>query len=531
MIVDSHIPSVLARSADMLAKTTTIAAPATPPGRGGIGVIRISGSKTRRIAREILGHLPPPRRAVHKNFRDASGSPIDAGLALFFPAPHSFTGEDVLELHGHGGPVVMDLLLRRVIRLGAEPAKPGEFSQRAFLNGKIDLLQAEAIADLIDSVSEQAARGAQRSLEGQFSRVIHALLERLAALRAYIEAAIDFPDEDIDFLSEGDTGNRLAAITRDLDAIFDAARQGSLLREGIRVAIAGRPNVGKSSLLNVLAGRDTAIVTDIPGTTRDVLREHIRIDGHPFHLFDTAGIRQAPDRIERHGIRRAFDAMQDADILLLVIDENALQPQDHEILARFRSRPDPADRPPQPPFQQEIPKPRPRGAGLGVGEGNTREGSGPGARDDDRQPGSLESHIENGDEQAFASSSPITLIIQNKIDLTHLSPEILATDLGPQVRLSAKTGAGISLLRQQLKVQIQTRQTTEGVFLARRRHLNALERARSALDSARQQLTADAPELLAEDLRRIQQALGEITGQYTTEDLLDRIFSDFCIGK
>nr|VFJ55069.1 MAG: tRNA modification GTPase trmE [Candidatus Kentron sp. FW] len=482
-----------------LSTKTTIAAPATPPGRGGIGVVRISGPKVEYIAKQILGDLPSPRHATYHNFRDASGEPIDTGLALFFPAPHSFTGEDILELHGHGGPVVMDLLLNRAIGLGATLAKPGEFSQRAFLNGKIDLLQAEAIADLIDSVSEQAAKSAQRSLQGQFSRAIHALLQRLIALRTYVEAAIDFPDDDVDFLSGHDTDHRLAAITKDLDTILRAASQGNLLREGIRIAIAGRPNVGKSSLLNALAGRDTAIVTDIPGTTRDVLREHIQLDGHPLHIFDTAGLRETRDPVEQQGVERAMDTAQNADILLLVVDEKGPQPEDEKILARFQPHPDAATRPPSiPSFRQELSEP-------GTGDGKDRP--------DPRQ------------------SPPTIIIVQNKIDLIDAPPQVITTELGIRICLSAKTGAGLHLLRTHLKTQVGFQQTTEGLFLARRRHLDALERTRLALDSARQQLAAGAGELLAEDLREMQQALGEITGQYTSEDLLDRIFSSFCIGK
>ncbi|VFM95233.1 MAG: tRNA modification GTPase trmE [Candidatus Kentron sp. G] len=457
-------PHEIRSSGEPPGKITTIAAPATPPGRSGIGIIRVSGPKVTRIAEGILGVLPAPRHATYKSFRNALGEPIDDGLALFFPAPHSFTGEDILELHGHGGPVVLDSLLRRTVELGAVPAEPGEFSQRAFLNGKLDLVQAEAIADLIDSASEQAARAARESLQGRFSQAIRDLMARVLDLRTYIEAAIDFPDDEIDSLSASGTGDHLAAIGADLARISHAARQGSLLREGARIVIAGRPNVGKSTLLNALAGRDIAIVTGIPGTTRDVLREPIQLDGCPFHLFDTAGLRETRDEVEQQGVRRARDTIGQADILLLVVDENGPQPQDHEILAGFHPR-------------------------------------------------------------------PTTLIVQNKIDLAGIRPEVFATGPGIRVNLSAKTGAGLDLLREQLKTQAGFRRDTEGIFLARRRHLDALERARSAFESAGRQLAAEASELVAEDLREMQQALGEITGQYTTEDLLDRIFSGFCIGK
>jgi len=425
----------------------------------------------------------------------------------------------------------MDLLLKRAIQLGAEPAKPGEFSQRAFLNGRLDLVQAEAIADLIDSVSEQAARSAQRSLQGQFSRAIHAVLEPLIALRAYIEAAIDFPDDDVDFLSDSDTGHRLTALTKDLHRILDTARQGSLLREGVRIVIAGRPNVGKSSLLNALAGQDTAIVTDIPGTTRDVLREHIHLDGYPLHLFDTAGLRQTQDRVEQQGVQRAMDTIREADILLLVVDEKGPQSEDLAILAGFQPshplppscRVDKAARP-HPPHGR-IPYDRKEVdadlAALSVpylGTPSSEAGA---------------SRIAFPS-RAWEQAKPLhaaTIIVQNKIDLIHARPQVLTTDIGIQVNLSAKTGDGLPLLRQQLKTQSGYQQSTEGLFLARRRHLDALERARLALHSAHQQLAAGAGELVAEDLRQAQQALGEITGQYTTEDLLDRIFSSFCIGK
>nr|VFJ52535.1 MAG: tRNA modification GTPase trmE [Candidatus Kentron sp. DK] len=460
----------------MRSKTTTIAAPATPPGRGGIGIVRISGPKTVPIAESILGSIPPPRYATYKNFRDARGEAIDSGLALYFPSPHSFTGEDTLELHGHGGPVVMDLLLRRVLALGAVLARPGEFSERAFLNGKLDLVQLEAIADLIESSSEQAANAARRSLQGIFSRAIRELLERLLELRTHIEAAIDFPDDEIDLLSAPETGTRLMAITDELQRVLDAAHRGSVLREGARIVIAGRPNVGKSSLLNALAERETAIVTDVPGTTRDVLREHIHVDGLPLYLFDTAGLRETRDPVERQGVRRAMDAIGKAELLLLVVDEKGPQAEDRALLEKLR------------PSQ---------------------------AKETESEP----------------ARRAATITVQNKIDLIGGQPEVLHTESGVRVALSAKTGAGLPLLREQLRRQAGLQQDTEGLFLARRRHLDALERVSSALDSAKRQLLAGAGELLAEDLRRAQQALGEITGEFTTEALLDRIFSGFCIGK
>ena len=301
--------------------TDTIAAIATPPGRGGIGIVRISGPSAVDIARNMLGVLPQPRIAQCTTFRDAQVCVIDVGLALYFAAPHSFTGEDVLELQGHGGPVVMDRLLKRVVELGARLARPGEFSQRAFLNGKMDLAEAEAIADLIDSSSEHAARLAVRSLQGEFSRCVQALLQQLIHLRAYVESAIDFPDEEIDFLSEGQVGTRLGEVIAQLQAALNSARQGSLVREGMTVVIAGQPNAGKSTLLNALAGHDLAIVAEIPGTTRDVLRAEIDLDGLPLHIIDTAGLRDSVDPVELEGMRRAWQQIEQADRILLLIDD------------------------------------------------------------------------------------------------------------------------------------------------------------------------------------------------------------------
>jgi len=446
--------------------TDTIVAIATPPGRGGVGVVRVSGSTVPTLAQQLLGKLPSPRYAEYTSFRDHEGAPLDRGLALYFPAPHSFTGEHVLELHGHGGPVVMDLLLQRVISLGARAARAGEFSERAFLNGKLDLAQAEAIADLIESSTEQAARAAQRSLAGDFSAHIRNLIEQITELRAYVEAAIDFADDDVDFLSVPHVGERMQTLLRDLDAVLAGARQGSLLREGLRVVITGRPNVGKSSLLNCLAGREAAIVTDIPGTTRDVLREVIQLNGLPLHLMDTAGMRESGDIIEQEGMRRAQAELAQADHVLLVVDDVAgLAAEDRATIAAM-----------------------PAGVALTV--------------------------------------------VYNKCDLSRCPPQREDGVAHATVRLSARTGAGMDLLRERLQESAGYLGASAGIFSARRRHLDALIRARAALESGCQQLYARrAGELLAEELRQAQNALAEITGAFTTEDLLGRIFSSFCIGK
>lgn len=449
-------------------RTDTIAAIATPAGRGGVGVVRVSGLLTRRIANEVLGCVPEPRRAEYRTFRAEEGEALDTGLALFFPRPHSFTGEDVLELHGHGGPVVLDRLLRRLLALGARHARPGEFSERAFLNDKIDLAQAEAIADLIDSASEQAARAATRSLSGEFSARVHALVEELTALRVYIEAAIDFPEEEIDFLADAELRRRFLALRHGLDAVIGAARQGCLLREGIRVVIAGRPNAGKSSLLNRLAQRETAIVSEIPGTTRDVLREYIAIDGLPLHVIDTAGLRDSEDPVERIGIHRAWSEIEAADRILLVTD--SMQSSAAADFALLKDQPE--------------------------------------------------------------LSSRITLV-HNKIDLSGRTADWREEEGGrAEVWLSAATGEGIELLRAHLKACMDYQSAGEGVFSARRRHLDALARADRNLSEALRQINeARAGELAAEELRQAQQALGEITGAVTSDELLGRIFASFCIGK
>jgi tRNA modification GTPase len=444
----------------------TIAAVATPPGRGGIGVIRVSGPLAATIAREMLGEVPRPRRAVLRAFRNAEGQSLDNGLALYFPAPGSFTGEDVLELHGHGGPVVMDMVLARTLQLGARMAQPGEFSRRAFLNDKLDLAQAEAIADLIDSGSVEAARAALRSMEGEFSVAVNSLTEAVTETRMHVEAAIDFPEEEIDFLADTALRARIDGAIELCAQIAANARQGALLREGMTVVIAGRPNAGKSSLLNRLAGYDAAIVTAIPGTTRDVLRERISIDGMPLHVADTAGLRDEADIVEAEGIRRARQEMSRADRILYVVDG--------------QRRPDP----------NEV----------------------------DRELAALPADI------------PATLVV-NKIDLLGTSSRYEQSQ-PPRLYLSASTGEGLDLLREHLKECMGFQGADAGTVSARRRHLDALARADRHLQEARRQLLEQrAGELMAEELRQAQQALAEITGEFTSDDLLGRIFSSFCIGK
>jgi tRNA modification GTPase len=446
--------------------TDTIAAIATPPGRGGIGIIRVSGPLVPDIARGMLGGVPEPRHVALKVFRDAQGEPLDTGLALYFPAPNSFTGEDVLELHGHGGPVILDMLLARCLELGARLAQPGEFSRRAFLNDKLDLAQAEAIADLIDSGSSEAARAALRSLQGEFSVAVRSLTDAVIEARMHVEAAIDFPEEEIDFLADEALHARLDAAIGSCAEITAKARQGSLLREGMTVVIAGRPNAGKSSLLNRLAGYDAAIVTAIPGTTRDVLRERISIDGMPLHVADTAGLREEADIVEAEGIRRAHQEMTRADRILYVID--AARNLDEAAIEREIS---------------SLPK-----------------------------------------------EIPLTLIF-NKVDLVG-EPSRYEQSQPPRLHLSATTGEGIDLLREHLKECMGFLGAEAGTISARRRHLDALSRAAAHLEEARRQLVEHrAGELMAEELRRAQQCLGEITGEFTSDDLLGRIFSTFCIGK
>lgn len=443
----------------------TIVAVATPPGRGGVGIVRLSGPACRSLGKALIGAVPAPRHAVLRRFRGARGETLDEGIALFFAGPNSFTGEDVLELQGHGGPVVMDLLLQRALELGARQARPGEFSERAFLNDRLDLAQAEAIADLIDSGSAAAARAAARSLSGEFSARVRALVEALTDLRMFVEAAIDFPEEEIDYLSDDGLRTRLEDVFARFERLDAGARQGCLLREGMTVVLAGPPNVGKSSLLNQLAGRDAAIVADQPGTTRDLLREEIQIDGMPLHIIDTAGLRSSEDAIEQEGVRRARKAAAGADRVLLMLDARA---PDEKQLAGIR---------------KQLPE--------GV---------------------------------------PVT-VLRNKIDLVEAAPGRPNKEQA-EINISALHGDGIDTLRAHLKELMGYQDSEEGAFSARRRHLQALAVARGhAEEGARQLREGRAGELLAEELRLAQRALGEITGEVSSDELLGRIFASFCIGK
>lgn len=443
----------------------TICAVATPAGTGGVGIIRVSGPRVAQISRAVTGETLQPRRAKVTDFLDASGDTIDSGIALYFRAPRSFTGEDVFELQAHGGPVIMNLLLKRVLSLGARLARPGEFSERAFLNDKLDLAQAEAIADLIESSTEASARAAQRSLQGVFSGHIATILEALVALRVHVEAALDFPDEEIDFLADPKILSALEKLQQQVDEVRHRAHQGQLLKDGLTLAIIGRPNAGKSSLLNALTGRDSAIVTDVPGTTRDLVREHVNMDGLPLHLIDTAGIQDTADQVEAEGVRRARDSLREADLVLLVVDTGS---ELHGQLA----------------LKQEIP------AGVAG------------------------------------------LVVFNKIDLSDDKSRHHDPGVAGEVWISAKTGEGLDRLKSCIRSSFGMSENIEGAFTARTRHLDALTRVGEHLETGRRQLEHhQAGELLAEELRLAQHALGEITGKFTSEDMLGAIFSSFCIGK
>jgi tRNA modification GTPase len=454
--------------------TDPIVAVATPPGRGGIGIVRVSGRDLAPVVDGLLGPRAArlePRRALHAPFLDAAGAPLDDGIALWFPAPHSYTGESVLELHGHGGPVVLRLLLERCLQagraIGLRLARPGEFTERAFLNDRLDLAQAEAVADLIDASTELAARSAARSLAGEFSRRVHALHDGLVELRMLVEATLDFPDEEIDFLQKADAVGKLSRLRKDLATMLAQSRQGAVLRDGLHVVLVGAPNVGKSSLLNALAGEDVAIVTAVPGTTRDRIAQTISVDGIPLAVIDTAGLRPTADEVEKIGIERTLAELGRADAVLHLVD--ATRPDsDADVMRTVESR-----------------------VGRGV---------------------------------------PV-LTVLNKIDLAGRAPAVEGT----RVWLSAKTGAGVDLLRGELKRIAGWDRDTSGehVILARARQLQALERARDHLATASEHAERGdtALELLAEELRLAAEALAEITGEFTADDLLGAIFSRFCIGK
>jgi len=448
----------------------TIAAIATPAGRGGVGIVRVSGGNLAAFAAALTGKTPAPRRAVRADFKAGDGHSIDSGLLLYFPAPASFTGEDVLELHGHGGPVVMNLLLARCLELGARLAEPGEFTHRAFLNGKLDLAQAEAVADLIDASTAAAAKSATRSLAGEFSRAVRALVAELIDLRTLAEATLDFPEEEIDFLHQADAFNRVARLDERLQEVHAQAKRGKLLQAGIEVVLIGQPNVGKSSLLNLLSGDDLAIVTPIPGTTRDALKSSIQIRGIPLHIIDTAGLREAGDEVEKIGIARTWKAISEADLALFLVDARAdLTPDDRSILEKL---------------PEELPR----------------------------------------------------VVVRNKIDLACEAPEKHLQGIGGVegvvVSLSAKTGQGLELLEATL-LEIVGWQDSEDTFVARERHLQAIDVGAKHLGLARAELEISPPalELFAENLRLAQNALSEITGEFTPDDLLGEIFGRFCVGK
>ena len=447
----------------MTERDDQIAAIATAPGRGGIGVVRVSGRMLAPLAQALLGKMPASRLAVRAAFFDARGAPIDDGLALYFPAPRSYTGEDVLELHGHGGPVVLQMLLKRCLELGARLAEPGEFTRRAFHNDKLDLAQAESVADLIEAATDSAARCALRSLRGEFSAAIGELVRQLIELRTLVEATLDFPEEEVDALDHADARGRHANLLHAIDTALAKSRQGSLLRTGLQVVLAGQPNVGKSSLLNALAGEELAIVTPIPGTTRDSVRQALHIDGVPLNIVDTAGLRDTEDQVERMGIARAWGEIDKADVVLLLIDTRAgVTEQDLQLVARI-----------------------PRGVKR--------------------------------------------VFVHNKIDLACAGPQVRRGEDAISLYLSAKTGAGMDLLRAELLAIAGWQQGTEGLFMARERHLVALRRA--AQHAARAGEHFGRPELFAEELRLAQEQLNRITGEFGADDLLGEIFSRFCIGK
>lgn len=441
----------------------TIAAIATASGAGGIGIVRVSGPTSRLIALGILGQCPSPRHAAYLDFKMEDGTLIDRGIAIFYANPHSYTGEDVLELQAHGGTALMQILLARCIELGARQAEPGEFTRRAYLNDKLDLAQAEAVADVISAATVEAAKSAVRSLSGEFSKHINALLLRLIDLRMFVEACLDFPEEEIDFITQGRVAEKLETIMVELLAVFSKAKQGSLLREGIVVVLVGQPNVGKSSLMNQLAGEDVAIVTSVAGTTRDTIKNAIQINGVPLHIIDTAGLRETDDEVEKFGIERTWRATETANIALLLVDAaHGIGEPEKTILARL---------------PREIHK----------------------------------------------------IWVHNKIDVGNTQPSCEQVDGATHIYLSAKTGDGLALLKNQLLALAGYQSNSEGIFMARARHLQALAQVDAHLKSAKRQM--NSAELLAEELRLAQDQLASITGEFTPDDLLGEIFSKFCIGK
>jgi len=441
----------------------TIAAIATASGAGGIGIVRVSGSLCSEIATQILGHCPAPRYAAYLDFKQANQELIDRGIAIYYNAPHSYTGEDVLELQGHGGTALMQMLLARCIELGARQAEPGEFTRRAYLNDKLDLAQAEAVADVINAATAEAAKSAMRSLSGAFSNSIHVLLNELINLRLYVEACLDFPEEEIDFITQGRVAEKIATNQAALETIFSKAKQGRLLRDGVNIVLIGQPNVGKSSLMNALSGEEVAIVTPIAGTTRDAIKSEIQINGVPLHIIDTAGLRDTEDEVEKIGIARTYQATETAHIALLLVDATSgIGEQEKLILGRL---------------PQEISK----------------------------------------------------IWVHNKIDVSQEQPQVVERDNASHIYLSAKTGLGLDLLKSHLLSLVGYRQNAEGVFMARARHLEALNQVKLHLQQASAQI--NLAELVAEELRLAQESLSSITGEFTPDDLLGEIFSKFCIGK
>lgn len=441
----------------------TIAAIATASGAGGIGIVRVSGPLSQQIATQILGHCPSPRYAAYLDFKQANGELIDRGIAIYYPAPHSYTGEEVLELQAHGGTALMQILLARCIELGARQAMPGEFTRRAYLNDKLDLAQAEAVADVINAATAEAAKSAVRSLSGAFSDAVNELLNALINLRLYVEACLDFPEEEIDFISQGRVAEKIVQNQQALASIFSKAQQGALLRDGINVVLIGQPNVGKSSLMNALSGEEVAIVTPIAGTTRDAIKSEIQINGVPLHIIDTAGLRETDDEVEKIGITRTYQATETAHIALLLVDAaHGIGEQEKLILARL---------------PQEMTK----------------------------------------------------IWVHNKIDLSQEPPKMVEKNNDHHIYLSAKTGFGLDLLKTHLLSLVGYQQNAEGVFMARARHIDALNRVKLHLQQASEQI--HLAELVAEELRLAQEALSTITGEFTPDDLLGEIFSKFCIGK